>query len=92
MIKKILCLIPLLLISGCSKVKVFYNVGYEFDTNEMLYKVMVYHEDFYTYDTYKVDPKKFYKVEVYDTIIKDNKVIDNEFYLSTKELFVYYRR
>jgi len=85
MIKKLLLLTPLLLLSSCSKGKVFINVDYTFDYNRLQYVVTTSN-----YDNYFVDTKNKYDVKVDQLKVKDNIEIYNEFYKNTNELFVYH--
>lgn len=92
MIKKILLLTPLV-ISGCSKGKVIYNVAYYFDTDKMQYAVVEYNEKLdKELARYWTTADKVYTVYVYSYVEKNNELINNEFYVGTKELFVYYKR
>lgn len=83
--KRLLLLVPILLTS-CSSDNVLYNVAYNFDTTRMEYIV-----EYGDSKTYYVSAKHFHKVEVYEYVIKNNRYVNNEFYVSTKELFVYVR-
>lgn len=90
--KRFLLLVPLL-ITSCSKGKVIYNVSYYFDTTKMQYIVIKYDKDFINeLARYSTTAEKVYTIYVSGYVYKDNELINNEFYLSTKKLFVYYRR
>lgn len=93
MIKKILLLTPLV-ISGCTiDNKVIYNVAYYFDTDKMQYVVVEYNEKLdIELARYWTTADKVYTVYVYDYVYKNNEQINDEFYVKTKELFVYYKR
>ena len=78
-------LIPLLLVS-CSNEKVYYNVAYHYDYASYSYVVEIENK------TYNVKPSKFYLINVEDYLVKDGNFIRNEFYSSSKELFVYHKQ
>ena len=100
MIKKVL---PLLLITsslvlcGCTNEKCennhthsrqnqIYNVNYVYDFDAKNYQVLAYDKE------YRVDPKNYYDIEISEwSYTDDHKLIYNEFYASSLELFVYHR-
>ena len=99
MIKKSLLLLPLLLVSCTATIKdvsneqvnskVYINVEYYFNYDMHKYEVNVdYNENEQKYEhTYYVPPKNYYLVN--DSIWVDNVHINNEYFVSTNELFVY---
>lgn len=83
--KKLLLLIPLLMMSGCSSNKVYINVSYNFSYEDKCYVVETddekkYHVNVEDYHEIRVDS---YKRD------KNNKIIYNEFYTNNKVLWVY---
>ena len=91
--KRLLVLLPLLLV-GCTNdkisdnshtnSKVYQNVNYAFDFETYKYLVVVEKE------TYYVPTKNYYEITIdIDSYYKHGK-IDNEYFVSTNELFVYY--
>ena len=93
--KRLLVLLPLLLV-GCtngtnlkensdnSHTLVYKNVYYQFNLSK--HKYLVYIEK----NTYNVPPSNFYEIQVdYQQYYEYGKV-DNEFFVSTNELFVYH--
>lgn len=93
MIKKLL-VIPLLLgVVSCTDNikrdnKIYENVAYYFNHDKLCYVVKLDEKD------YSVEPSKYYLIKIdYYEYTKDKKdLLFNEFYMSTKELFVYERR
>ena len=99
--KKIL-LLPLILLLSCSSFnsatktsgKVYENVDFVFDIESHCYIVGIYSDtSIGSYKEYKVPPKNYYYVQVYEwTMAKDNNVLRNEYFLNINELFEYYRK
>ena len=85
---KYLGLIPLLLLSSCGGNRVYRNVSFYFNTNKHHYVVYVDDE---LKEHYIVEPNHYYKVKLGEYYYVNNELIQNEFFLQTKELFVYYR-
>ena len=95
--KRLLVLLPLLvgctnglssLSSNCdnshTNTKVYQNVNYAFDFETYKYLVVVEKE------TYYVPTKNYYEITIdIDSYYKHGKA-DNEYFVSTNELFVYY--
>ena len=98
---RFLSIIPFLVLSGCTSNeksdnihgnttddKVYENVWYDFLYEKHCYCV--------TIDTeiYEIPPKNYYLVEISELIkTRDGKSwLNNEYYLTTNELFVYVRK
>ena len=105
--KKILSLSPILLtltwivvLSACvscttnkkndeshTNSKVYKNVAFSYDFDTHNYKVDVDSKIFY------VPPKNYYEITVYEWLLNDEQLkINNEYFVSTNELFVYYKQ
>ena len=97
--KRLLVLLPLLLV-GCTnesssknnsfydgEIKVYTNVTYEFSFENHNY--LVYIEN----TTFVVEPSNFYYVEIAEWhYVAGKEILKNEFYIRTRELFVYHRQ
>ena len=105
--KKILSLSPILLtltwiivLSACvssttneksdeshTNSKIYQNVEYNYDFDKHFYKVNVEDKTFY------VPPSNYYEIVVYKWELTDEQLkINNEYFVSTNELFVYERK
>ena len=105
--KKILSLSPILLtltwivvLSACvgsttnensdeshTNSKVYQNVWYNFEIEEHCYKV------YYNKETYNVPPSNFYEIKLSEyAYTEEHTLLENEYFVSTNELFVYYRQ
>ena len=64
---------------------IYQNVGYRFDIDEHCYKVYL------TEKIYNVPPRNYYEIEL-DSYkqAEDFNLLENEYFVSTNELFVYY--
>lgn len=90
--KRLLVLLPLLLV-GCTNdkisdnshtnSKVYQNVNYAFDLSSRKYLVVVEKEQYY------VPPKNYYEITIDIDTYYANDRVDNEYFVSTNELFVY---
>lgn len=83
-----LVLTTLLLLTSCKGNRVYYNVYSYFNTNKHHYVVYV---DSEYKESYIVNANHYYRVQVDEYRYIDNELIMNEFFLDSKELFVYYR-
>ena len=94
--KRLLVLLPLLLV-GCTNdkisdnshtnSKVYQNVWYNFEIEEHCYKV------YYNKETYNVPPSNFYEIKLSEyAYTEEHTLLENEYFVSTNELFVYYRQ
>lgn len=81
-------LIPLLVLGSCSGNRVYRNVSFYFNTNNHHYVVYV---DSEYKESYIVTANHYYEVRIDEYRYIDNVEIYNEFFLESKELFVYYR-
>ena len=73
--------------------KVYQNVAYSFDVEKHFYYVGVeYNMETHKYDKiYNVPPSNFYEIKLSEyAYTSDHRVLDNEYFVSTNELFVYY--
>ena len=80
--------IPLLLLTSCSNNRVYYNVYSYFDINKHHYVVYV---DSEYKKSYVVNANHYYRVQVDEYRYINDLEIYNEFFVDSKELFVYYR-
>ena len=85
-----LSLVPLLLLSGCTNDKafasgkVYQNVIYEYSFDKHCFLVDLENKKI------EVPPYNYYEISVYQwNLTPEQALINNEFYVSTKELFVY---
>lgn len=96
--KRLLVLLPLLLV-GCTNDKisdnshiysrqdVVYNVYYTYDFSSKHYLVVIEDKE------YRVSPKNYYNIKIDEwSYTEEHRLIYNEFYSSSLELFVYYRQ
>ena len=91
--KRLLVLLPLLLV-GCTNdkisdnshtnSKVYQNVNYAFDFKTYKYLVVVEKE------TYYVPTKNYYEITIDIDSYYEHGKVDNEYFVSSNELFVYY--
>lgn len=67
--------------------KVYQNVWYNFEIEEHCYKV------YYNKETYNVPPSNFYEIKLSEyAYTEEHTLLENEYFVSTNELFVYYRQ
>ena len=97
--KRLLVLLPLLLVgctNGSSSLsrnrdnshtnnEIYQNVSYVFNIDKHCYKV--YHDE----ETFDVPPSNYYEIKL-DSYKQttDFRLLENEYFVSTNELFVYY--
>lgn len=92
--KRLLVLLPLLLV-GCTNdkisdnshtnSKVYQNVSYGFSIEEHCYKV------YYQKESFDVPPSHYYLVQLdMWSYTEKHELLENEYFVSTNELFVYY--
>ena len=93
--KRLLVLLPLLLV-GCTndkisdnshtiENKVYQNVSFGYVLEKHCYLVYVENNEYY------VPPKNFYSIKIDGWLYTNSReILENEYFVSTNELFVYY--
>lgn len=83
--KKLLLLIPLLMMSGCSYDKVYTNVDFHYESNENIFIVKIDKKHIY-----KVPKENYHEVQVEELEVYNGSYVHNRFYIKWNTLYNYF--